>query len=118
MQTLCTVVKADEAGVLHLNLPIGAPNSEFEVVVVLQPKAIETQPRSPEGRGWPAGFFEETAGSIQAPTFRRHDHGESTQPAPQGTHGPWTTPQPTTPATPRRSPLPPTTDRSTRISAA
>jgi hypothetical protein len=55
---------------------VGAPNEEFEVVVVLQPKAVATKPQTPEDLGWPPGFFQETAGSIQDPTFRRHEQGE------------------------------------------
>ena len=31
---------------------------------------------APEAPGWPPGFIEQTAGSIQDETFRRHDQGE------------------------------------------
>lgn len=75
MQTVRTLGKAGDDGVLHLDIPVGAPNAEFEVVVI-QPKAGEAAPRTPEGLGWPPHFFEETAGSIQDETFRRHDQGE------------------------------------------
>jgi hypothetical protein len=76
MQTHCTVGKADDDGVLHLDVPVGAPNGEFEVLVVLQPRVRGSHARTPEDLGWPPGFFEETAGSIHDPTFRRHDQGE------------------------------------------
>jgi hypothetical protein len=73
METYRSLGKVGEDGVLHLDIPVGAPNSEFEVVVVLQPRAAATRP---EDLGWPPGYFEQTAGSIQDPTFRRHDQGE------------------------------------------
>jgi hypothetical protein len=73
MQTLRTLGKADNDGVLHLAIPVGAANAEFEVVVVLQPRAREAATRTPEDLGWPPGFIEQTAGSIQDETFRRHD---------------------------------------------
>src|SRR4051812_16182936 len=78
MQTHHSLGKADDDGVLHLDIPVGTPNAEFEAVVVLQPKARdrESQPRTPEELGWPPGFIERTAGSIQDPTFRRHAQGE------------------------------------------
>jgi hypothetical protein len=62
MQTLRTLATSDADGVVHLDIPAGVPASEYEVVVVLQPKGAESRP---EGVGWPARFFEETAGAWQ-----------------------------------------------------
>jgi hypothetical protein len=76
MQTLRTLGKASRDGVLYLEIPVGAPDAEFEVVVVLQPSHAASAPAALEDLGWPPHFFEETAGSIQDPTFRRHDQGE------------------------------------------
>jgi hypothetical protein len=76
MQTLRTLGKASRDGVLRLEIPVGSPDAEFEVVVVLQPSRTAPAPANPEVLGWPPHFFEETAGSIQDPTFRRHDQGE------------------------------------------
>jgi hypothetical protein len=76
MQTHRTLGKAGRDGVLHLEIPVGAPEAEFEVVVVLRPGLPASAPATPEDLGWPPDFFEETAGSIQDPTFRRHDQGE------------------------------------------
>ena len=73
METHRTLGKVGSDGVLHLDIPVGAPNSEFEVLVVLQPTAPATRP---EELGWPPGYFERTAGSIPDPTFRRHDQGD------------------------------------------
>ncbi len=76
MKTHRTLGRAGEDGVLHLDIPVGEPNAEFEVIVVLQPKAAASRPKTPEELGWPPGFFEKTAGTIQDPTFRRYDQGE------------------------------------------
>ncbi len=76
METYRNLSKVGDDGILHLDIPVGATNAEFEVVVVLQPKASAAKPEVSENLGWPPGYFERTAGSIQDPTFRRHDQGE------------------------------------------
>ena len=76
MQTHRTLSKAGRDGVLHLQIPVGTPDAEFEVIVVLQPSRPTSAPAAPEDLGWPPGFFEQTAGSIQDPTFRPTDQGE------------------------------------------
>lgn len=58
---------ADADGKLRLELPVGA--GEFEVAVVLAPKAAANS--TPESRGWPPGFLESTYGSIQDDSFVR-----------------------------------------------
>jgi hypothetical protein len=75
MQTIHIRSKAGDDGVLHLRIPVGTPHAEYQVVVVMQPEVIDP-PKTPEELGWPPGFFEETAGSIQDETFKRHDQGE------------------------------------------
>jgi hypothetical protein len=75
MKTIQMTGKTGPDGVLHVNVPIGTAETEFDVVVILQPKQTPTTD-SPESRGWPPGFFEKTAGSITDPTFRRHEQGE------------------------------------------
>jgi hypothetical protein len=75
METYRSLGKVGDGGILHLDIPVGAPNSEFEVVVVYS-KAGATQPEAPQNHGWPSGYFEQTAGSIQDPTFRRHEQGK------------------------------------------
>jgi hypothetical protein len=39
MQTFQVVEKTDKDGALSLRVPLGQPETEFEVVVILQPKA-------------------------------------------------------------------------------
>ena len=51
-------------GKLYLEVPVGSPNTEFEVEVVVRPKP-------PEGQGWPPGYFE-LFGSIDDETFTVH----------------------------------------------
>jgi len=75
MQTLRVQSESSSDGVLHLDIPVEAPNALNDVVVVLEPQTREAQPRTPGELGWPPGFVEETAGSIQDPTFRRHEQG-------------------------------------------
>ena len=60
MRTLQVRGKTGADGVLHLSIPLGTPEAEFEAVVVLQPETA-----SPTDSGWPPGFFEQTAGAWQ-----------------------------------------------------
>ena len=41
---------------LHLEVPVGQPNTEFEVEVVVRPKP-------PQGQGWPPGYFGAVSGA-------------------------------------------------------
>lgn len=50
-------------GKLHLEVPAGAPNTEFEVEVAVRPK-------EPDDKGWPPGYFD-LFGSIDDETFVR-----------------------------------------------
>jgi hypothetical protein len=49
---------------LHLEIPVGQPDTEFEVEVVVRPKTAT-------GKGWPPGYFE-LFGSIDDETFTVH----------------------------------------------
>ena len=59
-------------GVLHLQVPVGIANTDLEIVLVVVP--VEAASKTPEALGWPAGFFEETAGSL--PALERPPQGE------------------------------------------
>ena len=76
MQTFQIRFQAVDDGVLHLKIPVGTPHAEYQVVVVLQLASDTSPPRTPEELGWPPGFFENVIGSIQDPTFQRHEQGE------------------------------------------
>ena len=51
-------VKAD--GTLDLNVATGLPESEVEVLVVVQPLGAQEREN-----GWPAGFFAQTYGCLR-----------------------------------------------------
>ena len=74
MRTIQITGKSGPDGVLHVDVPVGTAETEFDVIVVLQPKpAAPTD--SPESRGWPPDFFEKTAGCWQG-EFERPPQGE------------------------------------------
>jgi hypothetical protein len=60
--------KTGADGVLHLSIPVGTPDAEFEVVVHLQQRMADG--------GWPPGYFENVAGSITDETFFGPDQCE------------------------------------------
>ena len=76
MQTIRVLEKTDKNGTLLLRIPLGKPEVEYEVVLVVQPKEAATQATTPEERGWPPGYFEATFGSIDDETFVRPPQGE------------------------------------------
>ncbi len=73
MQTIRVREKTGKDGSLHLNIPVGKPDSEFDVLVVLQPAA---NGETTAERGWPTGYFESTYGSIADESFSRPPQGE------------------------------------------
>ena len=79
MQTIRVLEKTGKDGTLLLRIPLGKPEAEFEVVVVVQPTAIPSKAGTPEERGWPPGYFD-LAGSITDESFARHPQGELPQP--------------------------------------
>ena len=79
MQTIRVLEKTGKDGTLLLRIPLGKPEAEFEVVVVVQPTAIPPKAGTPEDRGWPPGYFD-LAGSITDESFVRHPQGELPKP--------------------------------------
>ena len=61
--------RSGQDGVLHLEVPVGQPNTEFEVEVVVRPKPLAQA-------SWPPGYFE-LFGSIDDERFVRPPQGES-----------------------------------------
>ncbi len=74
MQTLRVTQRTGKDGVLHVSIPLGTPEADFEVVLVVQPKGTELPSETPEQRGWPPGYFD-LAGSIHDETFVRPPQG-------------------------------------------
>ena len=58
-------------GILELCVPTGLPESDVEVVIVVQLIPSAPQKESPEERGWPPEFFERTAGSLAEDPIKR-----------------------------------------------
>jgi len=77
MQTIRVLEKTGKDGMLSLRIPLGKPEAEYEVLVVVQPRTTAT---TPEERGWPPGYFEKTFGSIGDETFVRPPQGELPKP--------------------------------------
>ncbi len=61
MRRIETTGKTGADGVLHLSIPLGTPDTEYVVLVYVHPRVTE----------WPAGYFEETFGSITDENFER-----------------------------------------------
>jgi hypothetical protein len=77
VQTIRVLEKTGKDGMLSLRIPLGKPNAEYDVLVVVQPTTAAT---TPEERGWPPGYFERTFGSIDDETFVRPPQGELPRP--------------------------------------
>jgi hypothetical protein len=77
MQTIRMVEKTGKDGTLSLRIPMGKPEAEYEVLVVVQPRAPATDA---EERSWPAGYLDRTFGSIDDETFLRPPHGQRSRP--------------------------------------
>jgi hypothetical protein len=80
MQTLRVTQRTGKDGVLHVSIPLGTPEADFEVVLVVQPRGTEPSSPTPEELGWPAGYFDRTFGSITDETFERPPQGELPKP--------------------------------------
>ncbi len=75
MQTLRITERTGKDGVLHVQVPLGRPDQDFEVVVIVQPAEAPSSSVAPEDRGWPPGYFD-LAGSIDDETFERPPRGD------------------------------------------
>jgi hypothetical protein len=71
METIRVLEKTGKDGTLHLRIPLGKAETDYEVVVVVQPKP----PGLTEALGWPPGYFD-LAGSITDETFVRPPQGK------------------------------------------
>jgi hypothetical protein len=79
MHTLRVTERTGKDGVLHVSIPLGTPEADFEVVLVVQPKETGAVSGTPEEDGWPPGHFD-LAGSIDDETFVRPPQGELPKP--------------------------------------
>ena len=65
MHTIQTRERTGRDGTLSLHIPLGQPDTEFEIVVIVQPKSSAEAPRLPPG------YFD-LLGSIDDETFMVH----------------------------------------------
>jgi hypothetical protein len=63
-------------GALKLEVPTGLPETDVEVLIVVQPVAEGKDSRSETARSWPEGFFEETSGCLSDDPLTRHAQGD------------------------------------------
>lgn len=76
MHTLHLKERTGKDGVLHINLPVGVPDADVEIVLVVQSNSAESPSNDVNLQGWPPGYFEDTFGSITDDTFVRPPQGE------------------------------------------
>ncbi|HQU42108.1 MAG: hypothetical protein B7Z73_03505 [Planctomycetia bacterium 21-64-5] len=72
MHKVETIQQAGDDRMLHLAIPVDEAKRRYQVTVLVRPVPDASEP----GSGWPPGFFEQTAGSIQDETFFRHEQGQ------------------------------------------
>ncbi len=71
METITLHSRVGADGLLKLQVPVKATNTELEVVLIVQPVAPAGQEH-----GWPPGFFEEVAGGWKGELLAREDQGQ------------------------------------------
>jgi hypothetical protein len=72
MQTIQIRERTGTDGTLTVRVPLGQPDTEFDVVLVVQRKV-------PKGGGWPPGYFD-LFGSVDDDTFVRPPQPEMPPP--------------------------------------
>ncbi len=70
MRTLHITERAGKDGILELRIPLGDPETEFDVVVIIQPRGSGRPPEKKPASEWPPGYFD-LFGSITDDTFER-----------------------------------------------
>jgi hypothetical protein len=80
VQTIRVLEKTGKDGMLSLHIPLGKPEADYEVLIVVQPAEGVGKTTIPDEHGWPVGFFEKTYGSIDDETFVRPPQGELSTP--------------------------------------
>ncbi len=71
METITLHSRVGADGLLKLQVPVNATNTDLEVVLIVQPVAP-----SAESLGWPQGFFEQTYGRWQGQPLVREPQGD------------------------------------------
>ncbi len=74
MKTVHTTERTGKDGVLLVRIPIGQPETDFDVVVVVQAKNQTVAADETDRNGWPSGYFD-LMGSITDESFVRPPQG-------------------------------------------
>ncbi|MBV8708457.1 MAG: hypothetical protein JO182_03880 [Acidobacteriaceae bacterium] len=69
MMAIPIKTRLDPDGALNLHVPIGLPEADVEVVVVIQPVP-------PRVEAWPSNFFDETYGAFADSPIERGSQGK------------------------------------------
>jgi hypothetical protein len=64
MRTLHLVEEAGPDKLLRLVVPVEEAHRRYQILIVVEPEPVTTPP-SPTEQGWPADYFERTAGKWQ-----------------------------------------------------
>jgi hypothetical protein len=72
MSTIHTTTHTGPDGVLKLEVPLNMPDTDLDVTLMVQPRKNS----APKNREEWLQFINDTAGSIDDPSFFRHEQGE------------------------------------------
>jgi hypothetical protein len=75
MQSIKVRSHVGSDGILHLDVPVGIHDVDLEVIVTVQ-SVTALKVKTPEELGYPADFFEKTAGSFEDEPLIRYPQGE------------------------------------------
>jgi hypothetical protein len=64
MVTISAKGRVRDDGTLDLHVATGLPETDVEVLLVLEPLAVKNE-ETVSGRGWPEGYFEKTFGCLR-----------------------------------------------------
>jgi hypothetical protein len=79
MVSISVKAKVTPDGALKLEVPTGLPETDVEVLIVVQPVGEEKSSSSESTRYWPEGFFEQTSGCLSDDPLTRHPQGDIVQ---------------------------------------
>ncbi len=74
MRTIETTATITADGLLTIHVPRDIAPGTHPVVLVIDEQTVA--PEHPDESGWPAGFFEQTAGALAADPITRGEQGE------------------------------------------
>ncbi len=65
MVTISAKGRVKRDGTLDLHVTTGLPETDVEVLLVLEPLVFKGEETAPTSRRWPEGYFEKTFGSLR-----------------------------------------------------